>query len=313
MACEFSVIFPAGSRSAVEAGCAALDEAERLERKLSVYLEDSDVSRLNAQAADAPARVDAELYGLLRSAAELSRVTGGAFDAASGALIRAWGFCHGPKRVPTDAERTATLAASGSTHVHFHDEEQSIQFDCTGIEFNLGGIGKGFAIDRALHAVCTRFRITSALMQGGQSSLKGIGAPPGEPRGWTVAIGDPLQPARPLAYVRLRNRALGTSGGANQFFLEGGRRYGHVLDPRTGWPATGLLSASAVARTATEADALSTAFYVDGPERTRRFCHHHPEIGAVMVLPPSRKNDLPEVVTFGAVDAEVLGATEGLP
>jgi len=272
MACEFSVILPAGFSGAVDAGLTALDEVERLERKLSVYLADSEISVLNrcGGSPDPPSR---ETYSLLRWATCLSAATGGAFDPAAGALVKAWGFYRGPKRVPSEAELEAALAASGVRHLHFDDDTRAIGVDREGVEFNLGAIGKGFAIDRALQLVRSRHGIRSALMSGGQSSIKAMGA-------WPVAIGDP-----PVARLWLRDRALGTSGAANQFFLAGGRRYGHVLDPRTGWPARGLISASAVAPSAAEADALSTAFYVMGVEATRRFCARHPKIGALLVTP----------------------------
>ncbi len=298
MACEFSVVFPAGVRRAVDAGCAALDEVDRLEDKLSVYREESDISRLNRLFGVSAVRTDAELYHLLRWAARLSEATGGAFDAASGALVKAWGFFRGPRRVPAESERTAALAASGSAHLTFDDATQAVVSDRPGLELNLGGIGKGYAIDRAFHLLRTGYRVPAALMQGGQSSIKAIGTPPGEPRGWTVAIGDPLRLGRTLARVRLGDRALGTSGADHQFFVESGRRYGHILDPRTGWPASGLFSASAIAPTATEADALSTAFFVMGIEATRRFCEIRPDVGAVLVAPG-------KIVVIGAPDVEV--------
>lgn len=299
MACEFSVTFPSDCRSAVDAGCAALDEVERLEEKLSAYIEDSDLSRLNRSATERPVPVDAEVYAVLRSAWKVSALTGGAFDAAAGALVKAWGFYRGPRRVPTPHERAAALAASGSAHVEFDDNRRTVRFRRSSLEFNLGSIGKGYAIDRALQRIQAEFGVRSALMQGGQSSLKGIGAC------WTVAIACPKRPGRTVARVRLRDRALGTSGAANQFFVHQGRRYGHVLDPRTGWPAHGLFSASGIARTATEADALSTAFFVLGVDGTRRFCREHPDIGAVLVVPGETREAAPDVVVTGTVDAEV--------
>ncbi len=298
MACEFSVVFPAGVGAAVDAGCAALDEVERLERKLSVYLEDSAVSDLNRRFACEPVSADAELYRLLKRAAQLAEATGGAFDPAAGALVKAWGFFRGPRRVPPEGELAAALEASGCQHVAFHDGEGTIRSGRPGVEFNLGGIGKGHAIDRALDVLRGQYGIGCALMQGGQSSLKGIGAPPGQARGWMAAIGDPRRSGRTLARVWLRDRALGTSGADHQFFVEAGRRYGHVLDPRTGRPASGLLSASAIAPAATEADALSTAFFVMGAEGARRFCERHPGIGAVLVTPA-------QVLRIGAGDVEV--------
>jgi thiamine biosynthesis lipoprotein len=298
MACEFSVVLPAGVRRAVDAGCAALDEIDRLEDKLSIYREESDVSRLNRLFGCSAVRTDAELFHLLRLAARLSEATRGAFDAASGALVKAWGFFQGPKRVPAETERAAALAASGSAHLKFDDAAQTVASRRPGVELNLGGIGKGYAIDRALHLLRNSCRVPAALMQGGQSSIRALGTPRSEPRGWTVAIGDPLRPGRTLARVRLRDRALGTSGADHQFFIEGGRRYGHILDPRTGWPAAGLFSASAIAPTAAEADALSTAFFVMGVDATRRFCETRPDVGAVLVAPG-------KIVVIGAPDVEV--------
>lgn len=138
--------------------------------------------------------------------------------------------------------------------------------------------------------------------------------PAGEPRGWPVGIGDPLgdpsgdpsRAGRRLATVRLRDRALVTSGSANQFFMAEGRRFGHILDPRTGWPARGVFSASAIASSATEADALSTAFYVMGFEATRQYCREHADVGAVMVVPDPTAGSQARVRIAGAVDAEVL-------
>ena len=140
----------------------------------------------------------------------------------------------------------------------------------------------------------------------GKAAWQQLARRPDEPRGWPVAIGDPLREGQTLATVRLRDRAMGTSGSANQFFVQDGRRYGHILDPRTGWPARGVYSASAVAPTATEADALSTAFYVMGFEATRQYCREHTEVGAVMVVPGPSESTPPRVRVIGAVEAEVL-------
>ena len=299
MACEFSVSIPACPSSTVQAGCAALDEVERIERKLSVYQEESELSSINRSAAGQAVHPCDELYHLLRHAARIGADTGGAFDCTTGALVKAWGFYRGPRRVPSIEEQRAALAASGWRNVRLNDENQSIQFAASGLELNLGAIGKGYAIDHALDILRRRYGIQCALMQGGQSSIKAIGAPPGEPRGWVVNIGG-AHGAR--IRIRLRDRALGTSAPDSQFFFHQGRRYGHILDPRTGVPAGELLSASAICPTATDADALSTAFFVMGSEAARRYCREHPEVGAVLVAPGTK----PRIVIEGAVDAEVL-------
>ncbi len=269
MACDFSVTLPAGRPRAIETACSALEEIERLEAKLTVYREDSDLVRVNRDAADRAVAVDPELFEILALAIRLSAATGGAFDAATGALIKAWGFFRGSQRVPEPAELAAALGASGSRHVRLDPSRRAVRFLRPGLEMNLGAIGKGFAIDRATHAL-RRSGVHTALVQGGRSSLRALGS-------FRIAIGTP-----PLATIWLRDRALGTSGDSNRFFICGGVRYGHVLDPRSGQPAAGLLSATALAPTAAEADALSTAFYVLGLEGTREFCRRNPGIGAVL-------------------------------
>lgn len=305
MACEFEALLPGGITGAVDAACAALDEIDRLEEKLSVYRDGSDLSYLNRAAAAGPVPVDAEMLALLASAHRIGRGTDGAFDPACGALVKAWGFFRGPLRVPPPEALRRAREASGIGAVEIDVAAGTVRFLRPGVEYNLGGIGKGYALDRAAALLRREFGIRRALLQGGQSSLRGVGAPPGEPRGWPVAIADPLRPGHTLATIHLRDRALGTSGTANQYFVWNGRRYGHVLDPRTGFPADSLAGASAIAPTALEADALSTAFFVLGEEGARAYCRAHPQVGAVLVLKPQNR-PAPRVVLCGAVDAEAI-------
>jgi thiamine biosynthesis lipoprotein len=306
MACDFSVTLPGETRGAVDAGMEALDEVDRVEELLSVYRPESGLSRLNAAGAAArPEAVDAELYEVLRWAARLSRVCEGAFDPCCHALVRAWGFYRGPKRVPAPEELRAALAASGVRQVEFEDAGRTVRLARPGLGFNLGAFGKGYAIDAAVRRMWARWGVRCGLMQGGQSSLLAVGAPAGQRRGWQVMVEDPGRAGVPLVRVWLRDRALGTSGAANQFFVAGGRRYGHVLDPRSGWPAGGLAGASAIARHAAEADALSTAFFVLGAEGTRRILAARPDWGAVLVHHETTKTG-PRVEILGAVEAEVL-------
>jgi thiamine biosynthesis lipoprotein len=295
MACEFSLLFPGQCRAAVPAGCAALDEIERLEAKLSVYRTESVISSLNRGAYEAPVPVDAEVFELLLTAERIHRATRGAFDVATGALTKAWGFYRGPRRVPGVAELQAARDRSGLRHVELDPQRRTVRFHRPGLELNLGAIGKGFALDRAL----ARIHARCALLEAGQSSLRAAGAPPEEPRGWRVAIGDPGAPQRTIAVVWLKDRALGTSAATHQWFAHNGNRYGHILDPRSGWPADRLASASALAPSAAEADAVSTAFFVLGLEAAQRYCREHPGIAAVLVTRSA------EVVVAGDGDVEV--------
>jgi FAD:protein FMN transferase len=303
MACEFSVTFSATERNGVAAGCAALDEVERMEEKLSVYRRDSDVSRINREASDAPVRVGSELLEVLGSAVQIGSATDGAFDAAAGALVRAWGFYQGPKRVPSREEWRWAMERTGMQHVALNCKTGTVRILRPGVEINLGAIGKGYAIDAAVKRLRSGFGVRSALIEGGGSSVYAAGSPPGEP-GWTVAIGDPFRKGARLSTVVLRDRALGTSGAAFQYFEQGGRRYGHVLDPRTGWPACRCASATVLAPTAAEADALSTAFFVLGVDGAGEYCSRRRDVAAVIVTMP-REGTPPRIVSFNLSEKEL--------
>ena len=210
------------------------------------------------------------------------------------ALIKEWGFFKGPRRVPAESERAAAVARVGMQFVELRPEGKTVRFLRPGLEINLGGIGKGYALDRVAENLRSEWSLLSGLLHGGYSSVVTVGTPPGEPRGWQVGISDPEDPGRRLATVWLRGRALGTSAATFQHLEYNGQRLGHILDPRRGWPASGIASATVLAPTGAEADALSTAFFIEGVEAARRYCATHPDIGAVL-LPENSEH----LVVFG--------------
>jgi thiamine biosynthesis lipoprotein len=280
----FEVRLGAKVPGAVELASRALDLVDRLEAQLTVYSDDSEVSRLNRTAHLGPVAVEAGLFALLDQACELSRSTGGAYDVTSGALSEAWGFVRGPKRVPTPEALAEARSRAGWRHLRLDREARTVAFDVEGLRINLGSIGKGYAIDRAAAVIRSHWCPTSALIHGGQSSLFALGSPLGRFAGrWEVSLRNPFVPESPLGVFRLRNRALGTSGGAFQRFEVDGRTYGHILDSRTGEPANGPASVTVLAPTSAEADALSTAMFLLGHEAARELVARRPEIGVVFV------------------------------
>lgn len=298
MACEWEVLLNAKQHArAEEAAVEALDVVTQLDEQLSVYRETSEVSRLNRAAGERPVPVERRLFELLELAARLHQLTGGAFDITAGPLIKAWGFYRRQGRVPDESERAAARACVGMEHVEL--AERTVQFLKPGMELNLGSIGKGYALDRAAEKL-DGAGVADYLIHGGQSSIlvRGSRAAGTGERGWRVAIRHPTRPGQPLGEVLLRDRALATSGSGTQYFHHGGRRYGHLLDPRTGQPAEGVLSSTVIAPTATEADALSTAFYILGPERTREIVGEQEGLAAILVTSAIRQ---------GAVETHVLG------
>jgi thiamine biosynthesis lipoprotein len=226
--------------------------------------------------------VEDRLFALLADAATLTNETGGAFDIATGALIKAWGFFKRGGRVPPPAELAAARACSGMRHVVLDAERRTVKFRRRGLELNLGGIGKGYALDRAAELLRTKWGITSALLHGGGSSVYALGTPPNR-SGWAVAVKHPWAKRR-LGTVKLADQGFGTSAATFQFFEYNGKKLGHLLDPRTGWPASGTASASCVAPTAAAADALSTAFFVLGADAAAAYCKARVSLAAV-VLP----------------------------
>jgi thiamine biosynthesis lipoprotein len=283
MATLFEVLLPFGSPLAQPAAEAALDRIDELEDQLTVFRDHSEVSRLNATAADHPVEVAANLFDLIEFAAHITRQTHGAFDIATGALIKAWGFYRRQGRVPTPVVRAAAMARTGTRFIALDRDRRTVRYLRQGLEINLGGIGKGYALDRAADLLVRDWGASAALLHGGSSSVRAIGTPPGLPRGWPVAIKHPWEPDRRLGTVYLADNALGTSAATFQHFEYNGRKLGHLLDPRTGWPADGIEQVSVVAPTAAEADALSTAFFVLGVEPTARFCRTRPDIGAILL------------------------------
>lgn len=302
MATEFELLLWGSDATHLqEVAEAACEEIDALERQLSAYLPTSDVCWLNRTAPYRPAQVEPGLFRLLQLAARLHAETEGAFDITVGPLIRCWDFFRRQGTIPPAEELDAARRRVGMWHIHLDPRDCSVSFDREGIEINLGGIGKGYAVQRAIEFI-RRYCVHSALVHAGFSSIVAFGNPL-DGSGWRVGLRHPRQPDRRLGAVRLSDEALSTSGDYEQFFEVAGNRYSHILDPRTGLPAQGTYSAWAQAPEGGWADALSTAFFVLGVEGTQRYCHTHPEVGAALV--PAREEE-GEFVCLGKLEIESI-------
>lgn len=287
MATTFEVALPAGHCLAPwEAAGAALDVIDTLEAQLTVYREDSEVSRINATAATAAVEVEGRLFELLVRCVQWGLASDGAFDIACGALIKAWGFYRRMGRIPSAEERIHAMQCSGLRHLVFDPQRHTIRFRRQGLELNLGSVGKGYALDQAGECLRQEWGITQALLHGGGSSILALGTSPGCERGWPIRLRHPYDPHCHLGTVYLRDAALGVSAATFQYFEYRGQRLGHVLDPRCGWPARGVACAAAIAPTAAQADALSTAAFILGPTGAERLTRLYPEV-TLVVLPES--------------------------
>jgi FAD:protein FMN transferase len=281
MACRFEVTLSGEDARHIPAARAALDEVDRLEALLTVFRDTSALSDLNRRAALEDARADGELFDLLVRCRALHAETEGAFDPTSTPLSRCWGFLRREARRPAPEEIEAARVCVGMDGAALDLERRTVRFDRAGLELNLGAIGKGYALDRAA-AHLRAGGVAHALLSAAGSSVVAVGDGR-DPRGFWIDVGS-RRLERPVARLRLRDGAVGTSGAGEQFFEVEGRRYGHVIDPRTGWPAEGVLSATVVAGDAALADALSTAFLVGGAGLAERVVAARAGVLAILTL-----------------------------
>jgi thiamine biosynthesis lipoprotein len=304
MATTFEVILPFGTCSAQDVAEACLDLVDRLEAQLTVYREDSEVSRLNRNAFQQEVRVESGLYRLLALCQQLAEETDGAFDVSVGALIKAWGFYRRAGRVPDPQELQGVRRQIGMRHLRLDPDKGTATLLRPGVEINLGSIGKGYSLDAVIALLRADWHVPAALVHGGHSSVYALGSEPGGTQGWTVGLLDPEDKERRLAVLQLLNRGMGTSAATYQHLEYQGRKLPHLLDPRTGWPAEGMLSATATAPTAAQADALATAFFVLGVEGARAYCAGHPDVGAVLVPNTPER----QVIVLGRALTEINGS-----
>ena len=270
MACVYAIEVYGADREALAASVeAAFDEVDRIDRVMSHYKAGSALSRLNREAAHGPVAVEPELFDLIAEAMRYQRDSRGAFDITVGPLMKAWGFFDGDGRIPSDHALAAARARVGAAHVILDARAKTIAFDRAGVELDLGGIAKGYAVDRVVSALKKR-NIAAALISAGGSTIYGLGAPPGRDA-WAVDIQDPADARKTAMTVQLKDRALSVAGRSEKSFEADGVIYSHIMDPRTGKPVQGMRGVAVMARTATAGDALDNVFFVLGREASREY------------------------------------------
>lgn len=319
MATRFEMVLHGANPVALRAaGEEALAEIERLEAQLSLYRDTSEIAHLNARAAQAPVRVTPSLFALLLQARQLHRQSGGAFDITIAPLVRCWGFMGGGGHLPDAAALAAARASVGMSLVELDPDHLTVRFAAPGVMLDLGAIGKGYAIDRAIDLL-REAGVASALLHGGTSTVFGLGHPP-DAESWRVAVECPREgmrraragvpagrgqdgratlgesaqadipatsqlqraPGQTLATVPLHDEAMSVSAVWGRSFQAEGKTFGHVLDPRTGWPVSEAVLAAVVLPLATETDALSTALLVLGREGRPQFAELRPGMKTVL-------------------------------
>ena len=259
---------PAVSAARLEALQAAVHDAlAGVDRGMSLYRPDSELSRFNRHATDAPFELSKELYGVFAAARQVSEMSEGAFDTSVAPLVQAWGFGTDKRRVvPADAQLQSGRASLGWRGLQLDGTQRTAVKAHDGLQADLGGIAKGHGVDVAAQALDLAGVEHYMLEVGGEVRTRGRNA---QGRAWQIGIEEPDSvPQRARSVVPLSGLSLATSGDYRIYFEHAGRRYSHEIDPQTAAPiANGLASVSVVAESCMRADALATALIVMGPER----------------------------------------------
>lgn len=261
----------------------ALGVFQRVDSLMSNWTTTSEVARLNREAALAPTAVHPEVGVVLAASLRLWRDSGGANDITVEPLVRAWGFLGGPRRVPSDDEIRGALARVGARRVHYDAATRQVRFDDPGVRIDLGGIAKGYAVDVAAESLRARGFGNALVDLSG--NMAAIGSAPGSVQGWRIGIRDPRDRVPYVARLSIKDQCISTSGQYEQFVAQDGRAYGHILDPRTGRPAEGLISVTVVSPSAMECDGWDTPLFVMGPAAARRKALALGHLDAILIQP----------------------------
>lgn len=275
---EIQVVSRDGARAA-EAIDAAFLEIERVEALLSEWRQESEISDLNRRGAKSAVAVGPELFEVIERGLYFGEVSGGAFDITFATCAGLWS--GGEEALPEKEEVERCVPQIDYEAVILDRSRKEIRFARAGTKVGIGGIGKGYGVDRAAAVLKERGLSDFVVDGGGDLHVSGtnLGAP------WTVGVMNPRAPDELLGLVRLSEGAVATSGDYERFFIKDGVRYHHIIDPRTGWPAQGTMAVTVVATNTTDADALATALFVLGPERGLELVERLDGVEALIVAP----------------------------
>jgi thiamine biosynthesis lipoprotein len=257
-------------------------QVRRVDSLMSNWTTTSEVARINRIADSVATPVQPLVAEVIERSLRAWRESGHTFDITVEPLVRAWGFIGGPRRVPSEAEASAAYALVGAGDVAFDADTRVIRFGRRGMRIDLGGIAKGYAVDLAMRELRAH-GVTDALVDASGNMLA-LGHPPTAEH-WRIGLRDPRDRMPYFARVWLADDAISTSANYEQFVARDGQRYGHILDPRTGRPANGLLAVTVVAPDATTSDTWDTPLFVLGLEGAKLKARERADVAAILVQP----------------------------
>jgi len=275
------------AKSAIES---ALQQLYSIEDLCSAYKPDSEISRINRNAAKEPVRVSKPTFEVLQKAIEFSKLSEGAFDITVGALTELWHLAEEANSVPSDNELAEARRKVGYEKLILDADNMTVRFAVDGMKLDAGGIAKGYAIDKAVEAMRTAGAIGGMVDVGGD--IRAFGAPPQGKNQWLIGLQDPaetetvINSTQYLVVLNLKDSAVATSGDYRRFALIGDKKYSHIINTKTGYGSDKLASVTVIAPNAADADALATAVSILGQQKGLALIESIPHTEAILISSP---------------------------
>jgi len=260
-----------------EALAAVIAEMHHIDDTMSPFKPDSELSRINREAAEHPVPISREMYDILAKSIEFSKLSDGAFDVTFSSVGYLYDYRQHIK--PTDEQIAQALPAISYRHIKLDPVKRTVRYDREGVRVDLGGIAKGWAVDRSIEILKARGITNAMVMAGGDSRL--LGDRRGRP--WSVGIRNPFKEGEVIAVLPLQDTAISTSGDYERYFDEGGVRYHHIINPKTGKSANGVHSVTVLAADATTTEGLTKSIFVKGPVEGMRLIEGMKGVDAIIV------------------------------
>jgi len=270
---EVEIILPQGSE---EDFAAAFDEMKRIEKLMNVHVPESEISRVNRLASKEAVQIDKEIFEILKESVEYSTLTSGAFDVSIRPLSALWGERGKLKEIPEVKEIEGKLPLVNYKNIILDERNQTVEFKKKSMALDLGGIAKGYALDRAIKVLKGRGIKEALINAGGDIRVMGE-------RLWKIGLQHPRKENEVLAVIELKDQAIATSGDYQRYFIKEGKRYHHIINPETGYPADKCMSVTILAPQATQADILTTSIFILGPEKGMRLIESLKDVEGIII------------------------------
>ncbi len=280
------------TRAATEA---ILTRLREIHRRINVFNEDSELSRVNRMAEERPVHCSKLVWDMLLEARRAYKITDGAFDVTVGPLMEIWGFRSKRERLPSPQKIRSTRQATGFDKVVLNADNHTVRFKQSGVYLDFGGIAKGYALDMAARIAADHGIRRGIINIGG--NVRCLERPPPGRKAYRVAIRNPLHPEQLLGYVKVTDCSISSSGNYENYRTIDSQKVGHIVDPRTGRPVEHLAGVTVITGKGVDSDIFSTAVFVDGRDMIDNFNKHCQPAGVFMVKPSGQEG--PDIKKYG--------------